>query len=157
MSVRNPNGIKMYAELKQKVCPKCKILKPYSEFHKDRTASNGMCPSCKICKCAMKNGRYRNDHRIRERKDYEHQRGLRRNYGITIERYNEMFTTQEGKCQICKKHQDHCKRKLAVDHDHETKQIRALLCDNCNLGLGNFRHSKELLNKSIRYLEKFQN
>jgi dihydroorotase-like cyclic amidohydrolase len=45
-------------------------------------------------------------------------------------------------------------RALAVDHDHKTGKVRALLCRNCNTGLGNFQDSPELLKTAIQYLEE---
>lgn len=39
---------------------------------------------------------------------------------------------QGGKCGICGKHESHFTRKLAVDHNHKTNQVRGLLCFRCN-------------------------
>lgn len=59
---------------------------------------------------------------------------LKWKYGITIERYDQMFLQQHGLCKICKKQ----KRRLVVDHDHETGKVRGLLCDPCNLALNKY-------------------
>lgn len=45
-------------------------------------------------------------------------------------------------------------RKLAVDHDAETGEVRGLLCGSCNLGIGKFRHSVGRLLEAVRYLDK---
>lgn len=50
-------------------------------------------------------------------------------------------------CVICGE-QD----KLVVDHDHVTGQIRGLLCNHCNRGLGHFRDSPMLLEFAAQYL-----
>lgn len=50
--------------------------------------------------------------------------------------YQEFFIAQEGKCDICGKHQDNENRRLALDHDHETGVVRGLLCFSCNSKLG---------------------
>jgi hypothetical protein len=56
---------------------------------------------------------------------------LRRNYGITIEQRDALFTAQNGVCAICKiRPCDH------VDHNHVTNKVRALLCPQCNKALG---------------------
>lgn len=161
MSDRLPSGMKMYAELNLKVCSKCRIGKPLNAFHKDVTNKHGLYTQCIECKkvyAAERNKKYRATHPdMRDRRDYEHKRGLRRNYGITVEQYQAMFEAQQGKCAICGNHQSECKRRLAVDHDHDTGTIRALLCDNCNPGIGYFKHSVERLELAIRYLKKFQN
>lgn len=57
-------------------------------------------------------------------------------YGITVDRYNEMLYIQEHKCAICLRHVNQLKRKLHVDHNHKTGEVRALLCSNCNTSIG---------------------
>ena len=66
----------------------------------------------------------------------ERRRKLKQKYGLTPEEYNRMFENQSGCCAICKKHQSEFKRRLAVDHDHGTGQVRGLLCGACNVLLG---------------------
>lgn len=54
------------------------------------------------------------------------------------------------KCSICGSSD-----KLVVDHCHETGQVRGILCNNCNIGLGMFRDSKSLLDSATKYLNRF--
>lgn len=75
-------------------------------------------------------------------------------FGITISEYNDMFSEQEGKCVICGIHQNELTKSLAVDHCHETGNIRGLLCQTCNLMLGYSGDDIEILKKSIKYLNK---
>lgn len=79
---------------------------------------------------------------------------LKKDFGITLAEYNEMFKIQEGKCSICKIHQSNCKKELAVDHNHITGKVRKLLCSRCNVGLGIFKEDTILLNNVIRYIEE---
>ena len=81
---------------------------------------------------------------------------LQRNFGLTVDEYNAMFEKQNGCCAICGKHQDTFKKRLAVDHNHSTGQIRGLCCSDCNLGLGKFKDSKELLLNALTYLKSFE-
>lgn len=74
------------------------------------------------------------------------------NYGLEPEEYEKMWNKQEEKCAICGRKS---KKLLSVDHDHDTGKVRALLCNACNLGLGNFREDKNILRKAIEYLERF--
>lgn len=61
-----------------------------------------------------------------------------------------MKASQEGKCAICGEIPDH---DLRVDHDHHTDQVRALLCSNCNSGLGMFQEAPERLRLAAGYIE----
>ena len=77
---------------------------------------------------------------------------LRREYGVTPESVDEMYTVQGGKCAICSGALTWKVNGLHVDHDHRTKWVRGLLCGRCNLGIGQFEDSTELLQKAIEYL-----
>src|ERR1035437_10727167 len=58
---------------------------------------------------------------------------LKKKFGITWEEYDELFKKQNGYCPICGRHQSEFKKRLSVDHDHNTKKVRGLLCQNCNI------------------------
>jgi hypothetical protein len=70
----------------------------------------------------------------------------------TVEQYNYLLSTQNGKCAICNIDHTQLKRRIAVDHDHVTGKIRGLLCDKCNRGLGLFCDNKDFLKKAANYL-----
>jgi len=78
---------------------------------------------------------------------------MKRDYGITLDEYDEMFDKQSGLCLICK---EPCNSgyRLAVDHNHATGKVRGLLCGKCNRGLGNFGDSILLLEQAIKYLKE---
>lgn len=78
--------------------------------------------------------------------------GLRLRYGIGTDEYGALFAAQGGLCAICRAE---CPtgRKLAVDHNHKTGEVRGLLCANCNQGIGKFKENRELLLSAINYLK----
>lgn len=74
-------------------------------------------------------------------------------YGITAEEYWRIYEFQDGKCYICHRATGATKR-LAVDHDHKTDEVRGLLCGPCNQGvLGHLHSSIEALQRAIDYLQ----
>lgn len=76
-----------------------------------------------------------------------------RKYGLTAEEYKQLIDKQDGKCAICGASIGNTEGdRLYVDHDHATGKVRGLLCSNCNLGLGKFQDSVQLLQKAILYL-----
>jgi hypothetical protein len=81
-------------------------------------------------------------------------RRLRTTYGITLEQYNGLLENQNGNCAICGRNNLDFKRALAVDHCHKSEKIRGLLCNDCNIGLGMFSDSTNILKSAILYLEK---
>lgn len=81
-----------------------------------------------------------------------------RGQGFTAQDYERLFEAQNGVCAICSRPETvvdsrHGKTKdLAIDHDHKTGAIRALLCSNCNRGLGLFNDDPALLAKAQSYV-----
>lgn len=94
--------------------------------------------------------------------NYERDRKWNERYGITPDHYNQMVLIQNNCCAICGKPETavHNKtkkvQKLAVDHNHETGEVRGLLCQDCNRGLGKFHENITSLENAIKYLRKFQ-
>jgi hypothetical protein len=84
--------------------------------------------------------------------DYRYFYSLKIKFNITKEDYENMLSIQNNVCAICKRPNKQ-KRRLCVDHDHETGKIRGLLCVDCNVALGNVNESKEILMTMINYLE----
>jgi hypothetical protein len=78
---------------------------------------------------------------------------LRIRYGITVDEYDLMFSKQEGRCAICRRHQKEFAKPLAVDHNHLTGKIRKLLCYRCNNCLGMVNDSVSMLYDMADYLD----
>lgn len=78
---------------------------------------------------------------------------IRRKYGITLEQYNKLLISQDNGCAICGRAEEPDGRRLAIDHDHATGNVRGILCNNCNNGLGSFSDNIEQIIKAIDYLK----
>lgn len=76
-------------------------------------------------------------------------------YPISDQEKAHLIELQENRCAICGGDgwtiNNNC-RNLAVDHNHETNEVRGLLCSACNLGLGCFKDKVSNLRKAIAYL-----
>jgi hypothetical protein len=86
-----------------------------------------------------------------------------RGYGITPKEYNSLLAEQGGVCAICQKPETELGgkhkrlvRQLAVDHDHETGQVRGLLCRRCNTAIGFLGDDVAGLWRAIDYLTRAQ-
>ena len=79
---------------------------------------------------------------------------LRKQYGISPEQYEQMLADQGGKCATCRREDP--KKRLAVDHDHETGEVRGLLCGPCNRFLGWINENPEVLRVMTAYLNKIE-
>lgn len=86
-----------------------------------------------------------------------------RQYGMTIDQYDALLQTQSGCCAICKGVNANGNW-LAVDHDHSCcptkgtscgRCIRALLCGNCNLMIGQSGDAAERLRAGAEYLDQW--
>jgi hypothetical protein len=141
-----------------KYCPDCIVERPTEEFGKNSSRPDGLNCYCK---------KHTNERSRTSRKTYpRHQRAFFMfwKYGITETEFDNLMTLQNGKCRICEV--DHTavfrpgftrdgmkKHGLVVDHDHDSKIIRGLLCDRCNRAIGLLEDSAKILKAAAEYLE----
>jgi Recombination endonuclease VII len=116
------------------------VVRPIDEFTRDPTTADGRRANCKACA-------------VPDQRDYD----LRRLYGITLADYEAMYLAQGGRCAVCGDlaasfNGNHA----AVDHDHATGAVRALLCGPCNSGIGYFQDDPLRLEAAAAYLRKHQ-
>lgn len=158
--------------MKTKRCWCCKTEKPLSDFYNNRSQSDGLASECKICSMKRyKIYRANNKEKLRE-KDRKRYRGhkrpplssadklikkdyyLKRTYGVTLKQYDKMFEDQNGVCAICGRAEIKTYKgvptRLAVDHNHKTGKVRALLCSNCNQSLGIYENRKKEFEDYLR-------
>ena len=142
-----------------KTCRKCNESKELDMFYKSPGMADGYRSDCMRChkdyaKAYRLTERYKDTKRKYEATDKaklaKRKHSLKYNYGISLDSYNTMYKSQDGKCEICSKKEN----KLNVDHDHETGEVRGLLCNNCNTGIGLLKDSQDILFQSQVYLLK---
>jgi len=115
-----------------KKCSGCGKFMPKTDFTEDVGRADGLSGYCRDCN---KNNQ------------------LKSRFGITIDEFNHMKATQDNRCPGCMRLLEP-KLKPAVDHDHETGEIREVLCLNCNTILGSAHDNIRTLGNLIKYLRK---
>ena len=142
-------------------CPKCKEEKLFSAFGKDKSKKTGLSSHCLDCVLKTRKASYAKNLDVEKQKlkAYYHSNkdqfraySLKALYGISADAYKEMLVQQKDACKICKTHTNNLKRKLFVDHCHETGKVRGLLCQHCNTMLGNAKDNLLVLQSAINYL-----
>lgn len=75
-------------------------------------------------------------------------------YGLAVADYNAMLERQDGRCAICGRTENGKRHNFDVDHDHETGEVRGLLCNRCNRLLSNARDDLRILERAAGYLSR---
>jgi len=79
---------------------------------------------------------------------------FQKHYGITLDERNKLISEQDGVCAICQQVFINDRDK-STDHDHNTNQVRGILCSACNKGLGSFHDNTKYLERAIDYLKRW--
>lgn len=87
---------------------------------------------------------------VKAQKARNHERYVQRTYGLPPGHYELLLAFQDGKCAILGKPSS--VRMLAVDHDHETGEVRGLLTRKANHDLLGY-FTREDLVRAISYLD----
>lgn len=110
-----------------KVCKRCGLTMPSTNFSRNRYAADGLAYMCRECDKLNKKARF---------------------YGLSTDMYMSMLASQEDKCKICGEHMN----EPHVDHSHTTGKVRGLLCTRCNVMLGMALDNTKTLASAIKYL-----
>ena len=129
-----------------KTCSQCGETKSIDLFDPNRGR-------CKPCRRA-----YQRTYRANT-PGYHRKNNLRQRYGLSYDDFQSILHAQNYCCAICEVEISHgleyrTNRSVAVDHNHDTGEVRGILCSKCNLMLGHARESTEILYKSIVYLSE---
>lgn len=143
-----------------KTCNKCRESKSLDSFGRRSSAKDGLFATCKECR-SVYNKQWDKDHPESRRKSSAEWRkrnpgrdteaARKRNFGLYPGEWELLFRLQGHKCKMCGR-DDPGRARWHTDHDHDTGDIRGILCHNCNRGLGYLKDSPELLQAGIHYL-----
>ncbi|MFD8914437.1 endonuclease VII domain-containing protein [Streptomyces sp. NPDC059575] len=123
--------VKVVVPAGHKRCPQCAVVKPHSDWERNKSSSDGWASYCRPCR-AKRNEESR----------------LKRQYGLTSAERDAMIASQRGLCVICLN-----APAAHVDHCHKTGRVRGVLCFNCNSGLGLLRDDPDAARRAAAYLE----
>lgn len=137
--------------LDTKTCIHCDKTKELSSFVKNKTQPSGYRNICKDCHKTNELARRHKD--FDKTRESDRKKNLQKSYGLSVEKYDEILSTQKGCCAICGTHQMKLKKTLFVDHCHTTGKVRGLLCHNCNTILGHAKDREDILKNAIKYLQ----
>ena len=149
---------KNVAPVQSKACTKCGEVKDLSHFHNDRRKPDGKVSTCKPCKAARDKIHFSKEE-VKARRNTKEARLKQRNwhllkqYGITHSEYERMLAEQGGTCSCCPATPDQeTNGVFKVDHCHTTGKVRGLLCNKCNVTLGNVNDDPLLLERLASYV-----
>lgn len=142
----NRGGLKVSS----KKCRKCDETKPLEAFHRHANTKGGRRHECATC-----TQEYHREMRKKHGRNFYRKYALKRHYKMTLQDYEGLLALQDGRCAICNTSDPQGPwGTFTVDHDHKTGEVRGLLCQLCNQGLGDFKDNVEFLASAIRYLTK---
>ena len=138
--------------MKEKRCSKCGETKLATAefFYRDSTKSTRLRGDCKVC-CG-KYDRIRN--KTPKRIAYDKAKSRRIKYGVADEWVQERLELQKGICPVCESdlHDPALKKGFSIDHDHDTGEVRGILCHRCNAGIGHLLDDPHVLKNAYVYL-----
>lgn len=139
----------------EKFCNSCQQWKSLDEFHnrKDRGSSDrfGKVSKCKPCSLAAYRAWYEKNLEYVRKKGRESAYLSRHKDRLTSEEAKGLAENNVGYCDICSSYEV-----IYVDHCHKTGQRRGFLCNSCNLAIGKFKDSVELLQRAASYLLRYK-
>ncbi len=106
-----------------KQCISCMLWLPETDFKRHSTTSDGLHGTCTRCIALNR-------------------------YGLDRADYALLEAMQDGKCGSCGSTET-----LVVDHNHNTGQVRGILCQNCNLALGQLHDDPSVARSLADYAE----
>jgi len=148
-----------------KRCSRCKQIKEDSDFYKCRQTSTGLSSACKAY-ANIRRREYCSNPKTRAKRLQSQRSWTERNrdkfkvynskakckkYGLTPARHRLMYLKQNGCCAMCGEPVPYAD--IKTDHNHNTGEVRGLLCCRCNNQIAIF-DNYDLLAKAKAYLTR---
>jgi hypothetical protein len=154
-----------------KQCKTCETWKKEEEYgtfqQRGKTYRRGQCNSCRSER--ERTNRIEKGDEVRARDNAGYHRAkeadseglaktlrnfhLKKKYNMTLDEFEDRAEAVDYKCEICNGEERRHKH-LVVDHNHDTGEVRGLLCSTCNSGLGLFKDNPDVLASAIIYLKE---
>jgi len=142
--------------MKTKICSSCREEKEIERFQKKGEGFSSQCKDCRNKynrEVWYKNNKERQKEQTAKWKKKNKSRVIAVRHNLNEEEVKKALNNFNGFCQICGRETD---GKEVLDHCHETKKVRGVICFNCNTLLGrlgdNLESVKDILNRFERYL-----
>ena len=138
-----------------KICTRCKEEKSLDYFSqrsggKTKQLYRSWCKDCRYT--THRHWALQNEEKIREyrAKDKWTLEKRCKRHGITTQEFWSIYEEQDGTCPICDK--AIVAEDSAIDHNHNTGEVRGILCKTCNRSLGLLNDSPDTLIRAANYL-----
>lgn len=147
-------------------CTKCGEEKPKHEFGNRNKSKGSLQSACKKCCTKQRYEHYqknieheRKTHKTWNENNKDHVKIYARKksfkkYGLTEVEYNNILNLQNNKCAICG---EVFTKTPNIDHNHDTGQVRGLLCGCCNTAFGQLKENVQTMQKMIDYTKRWNN
>lgn len=114
------------------ICHRCKVIKDLKHFVTIKGTKRN---ACKMCREMLNKANK-----------------LKNTYGLSLKNFYSTLEMQNNSCKICKIKFNKSKN-ICVDHCHNSKRVRGLLCHSCNRGIGLLKEDKTILRRAIQYIK----
>ncbi len=116
-------------------------------------------PRCKPCDLVI-----RRENVEQEKRSYQREHAMKKKYGIDNDGFDCLWIAFKGKCGICEQQlsmplpqRGQPRNVVVIDHDHESGNIRGLLCNSCNKAIGLLNDDPKLCKRAQIWLNYGEN
>jgi hypothetical protein len=150
---RPPKGRAEYVPPTEKFCNGCEQTLPASSFsvRHERAKGKALRARCKQCV-----GKAHDEWRAKN-PGASRVRNLKSKYGISEAEYMKMLDEQGGGCALCGSKESKWATSpwLHVDHNHDTGEVRGLLCHLCNIVVGGIEKTPDMdIDKLLKWCDR---